>query len=112
MRAGALCLALVLAGCSTTPKNTNVGKPSASERGSRVLEAVVVDRQFEPPGSGGSSLRGSGTWYLDFEARDGEATVHYHFPVSRQDYYRYAEGSRVLLVLSNDQLREIRPISK
>jgi hypothetical protein len=97
--------------CSSTPKNTNVGRPSASESGFRVLDAVVVDRAFEArsPGGGSPMTAGSGTWYLDFEAREGEATVHYRFPVTRSQYQRYADGARVQLVLANDQLRELRP---
>ena len=106
-----LLFAVVLSGaCSSGPKNTNIGVPSASERGFRTLEAIVVDRQFDPPGSPGTPMGGSGTWYLDFEAREGDATVHYHFPVTRAQYNRYVEGTRVQLLLADDRLREIRPI--
>lgn len=100
----------VLLACSSTPRPTNIGRPSAAERGIRTLDAVVVDRLYEPPGAPGTTASGSGNWYLDFEARDGEATVHYRFPVSRQQYYRYVEGTRVQLVLADDRLREIRPL--
>lgn len=106
-----LLLAALAAACSSGAKNTNIGRPSASEGGFRVLDAVVVDRAFEArsPGGGSPMVAGSGTWYLDFEAREGEATVHYRFPVTRSQYQRYADGARVQLVLANDQLRELRP---
>ncbi len=111
--AAAACAAFAVAlllSCASAPKPTNVGTPSAAERGFRVLDAVVVDRLYEPPGTAGTSLGGPGNWYLDFEAKDGEATVHYHFPVTRQQYYRYVEGTHVQLVLADDRLREIRPV--
>jgi hypothetical protein len=114
MRVGRLAVilagALLAAGCSSTPKNTNVGRPSAAERGFRVLDAVVANREFEPVSGGGRSTAiGPGTYYLEFEASEGEAHVHYRFPVTRQQYQRYAEGDHVQLVLANDQLRELRP---
>jgi hypothetical protein len=111
-RSTALALLLVAslaAACSSTPKNTNVGTPSAAERGFRVINAVVVDRDFQARTAGGSPMTaGSGTWYLGFEAREGEATVHYKFEVTRSQYQRFADGARVQLVLADDQLREIR----
>lgn len=113
MRSTAFASLLVVslaAGCSSTPKNTNIGTPSAAERGSRVVDAVVVDRDFQARSGGGSPMTaGSGTWYLAFEAREGEATVHYKFEVTRSQYQRFADGAHVQLVLSDDQLREIRP---
>jgi len=104
---GLAILVAGLAGCASGAKSTN---PSRAGKGSRVIEAVVVDRIYEPPGSGGSSYRSSGSWSLVFEAKDGEALVRYQFPVTRQQYNRCAEGTRVQLVMSNDELREIRPI--
>ncbi len=98
-----LALALGAAACSST-KNS-------SGRGFRVLDAVVVEREFEAPGTGSAGYGGSGNWYLVFEARDGEATARYRYPVTRQQYYRYPEGARVQLVLADDRLREIRPVT-
>ena len=94
--------------CATAPSRS----PSKAGKGSRVVEAVVVDRRYEPPGqsSGSARARSSGSWFLAFEARDGEATVHYEFPVSHQQYNHYPEGARVQLVLSDDELRDIRPV--
>jgi hypothetical protein len=105
-----LLAASLAVACSSAPKNTNIGTPSAAERGSRVIDAVVVDRDFQARSAGGSPMTtGSGTWYLGFEAREGDATVHYKFEVTRSQYQRFADGAHVQLVLSNDQLREIRP---
>jgi hypothetical protein len=88
-----------------------VGKP-ADDHGSKVLTAVVTEREYASPGSqAGGSYAGSGAWYLGFEVQEGDRTVHYRFPVSRNQYFRYPEGSRVQLVLLDDNLREIRPVS-
>ena len=94
--------ASTLVACSSSPKPNN---PSQAGKGSRVIEAVVVERQYEPP----TSSRSNGTYSLAFEAKDGEATVRYHFPVTRSQYNRYVEGTRVELVMSDDDLRDIRP---
>lgn len=108
--AAILAGALIAVGCSSTPKNTNIGRRSAAESGFRVVDAVVVSRDFEAmQGGGRSAMGGMGTYYLDFEAVEGEAHVHYRFSVSRQQYQRYNEGDHVQLVLSNNQLRELRP---
>ena len=105
--AALLLLPLLLgAGCASGKQSNS---PSKAGKGFRTLDATVVERIFLPPGSPGTSMAGSGAWYLDFEARDGEATVHYHFPVTRDQYNRYHEGDRVQLVLADDRLREIRP---
>jgi hypothetical protein len=98
---GAL-LTLLAGACASTT--------SSSHAGSKVLDAVVIEREYEPPGSqGGGSYRGSGNYYLSFEAQDGDRTARYRFPVTHQQYARYTEGTRVQLVLLDDILREIRP---
>jgi hypothetical protein len=98
-----LAAALLGSGCASSAS-------SSSHSGSKVLQAVVVDREYEPPGSqGGGSYRGSGSYYLSFEAQEGDRTVRYRFPVTHQQYGRYTEGTRVELVLLDDYLREIRP---
>jgi hypothetical protein len=97
---------LAAAGCASGKPSNN---PSQAGKGFRVIEATVVERIFEPPGSPGTSMAGSGSWSLGFEAKDGEATVHYRFPVNREQYNRYHEGDRVELVMADDRLREIRP---
>lgn len=100
--AALLLLALSLTACSST-KNS-------SSRGLRVLDAVVLEREYEAPSTGGASYGASGSWYLVFEARDGEATARYRFSVTRQQYYRYPEGTHVQIVLADYLLREIRPV--
>ena len=93
-----LGLALAFAACSSAPK-----KPGT---GFRVLEATVVSRDFEAP----ASARSNGIYYLVFEARDGEATATYKFEVTKTQYSRYPEGSRVQIVLADNDLRDIKPL--
>ena len=96
----------LLTSCASSPKSPS----SSSHEGSKVLTATVTDRRYEAPGSSrGGSYAGSGNYFLTFEAHDADRTVHYEFPVTRQQYFRYPEGSQVQLVLLDDQLREIRP---
>ena len=96
-----------VAACSPAPRPAT---PSAAKRGFRVLEAVVTGRIYDPPGSPGTTIAGNGNWFLEFEAKDGDATAHYRFPVNRNQYNRYHEGQRVQLVMADDDLREIRPL--
>jgi len=98
---------MAAAACSTGGAKSN----SRMGKGFRTLEAVVVQRIFLPPGSPGTTMSGNGSWILEFEARDGEATAHYRFDVTRDQYNRYQEGARVRLILSDERLREIRPSS-
>lgn len=105
----AAALALVGCACASSGKS-GASRSGSSENASRVLTAVVTEREYDAPGSpGGGGFRGSGAWYLSFEAQDGDKTVHYRFPVNQRQYYRYPEGTRVELVLSGDLLRDIRP---
>ncbi|HKF42971.1 MAG TPA: hypothetical protein VKG01_07725 [Thermoanaerobaculia bacterium] len=97
--------AVLAAGCASSKPSNN---PSQSGKGFRTLEAVVVGRLYSPPGSPGTTMGGSGSYSLDFEAKDGEATVHYSFPVTRDQYNRYHEGDRVKLVMADNDLRDIR----
>jgi hypothetical protein len=96
-----------LVSCSSSPKPAT---QSAAKRGFRVLDAIVTGRIYDPPGSPGTTMGGSGSWTLEFEATDGNATAHYRFPVSRSQYNRFQEGQRVQLVMADDDLRDIRPI--
>jgi len=102
-------LTVALAHCASSAK-PNPASGSGAGKGFRVLEAVVVDRSFAPPGSPGTTMGGSGAYYLEFEAQDGTATAHYRFEVTRVQYNRYVEGTHVQLVMADDRLREIRPI--
>ncbi len=100
--AAVLVAAALLAPACASSKN-----PS---RGFKTLEATVVEREREAPGSGSASFAGTGNYYLIFEARDGEATVRYRFQVTLAQYSRYVEGTRVQLLVADDRLREIRPL--
>ena len=94
----ALVSAPLLPACASDPS-----------RGIRVVDAVVAGREYDPPGSGGASYRGTGNYYLVFETREGDVSAHYRFQVTQQQYQRYPEGSRVRITIADDLLREIRP---
>ena len=96
-----LAVALLSVACASSGKG-----PTAHDSGSKTLHATVTERQYDP---GTSGYRTTGTYYLSFEAEDGDKTVHYRFPVTQQQYGRYPEGSRVMLVIVDEQLRDIRP---
>jgi hypothetical protein len=96
---------LVLGACASTPP-----KGSQTGKGFKVLEAVITQRIYAPPGSPGTTMSGNGSWFLEFEAQDGTATAHYRFQVSRDQYNRFQEGQRVKLVLADEELRDIRPV--
>ena len=100
--AGVSVALAVIFGCASSKRDPNAGYKS--------LEATVVERQYDPPGSGGASYAGSGIYYLLFEAREGDATAHYRFPVTRQQYLRFTEGMHVQLLIENNNLRDIRRI--
>jgi hypothetical protein len=70
--------------------------------GFRVLDAVVVEREAQT-GYGGTMV-----YYMGFEARDGEATSHMRYQVTRDQYFRYQEGAHVRLYLADDRLRDIK----
>jgi hypothetical protein len=83
---------------------------SSSDDGWKVLEATVVGRQHQSPGEGGASYRGTGNYYLVFETREGDATATYTFLVNERQYARYPEGSRVQIIIADNNLRDIRPL--
>ncbi len=99
-------LAAGLTGCATATNR---------DPGRRVLDAVVVGREFEPA-SGGARIdsgsfgryEGTGSWYLVFEARDGEATARYRLSVNQQQYMRFQEGTDVQITLVGYELRFLR----
>lgn len=94
-------LALTLAACASGRKNSGLGV--------RVLDCVVVQREREASGQGGARYDGTGNHYLVFETREGEATARYRFQVTRQQWFRFVEGSRVRITLNNNILQDIRP---
>ena len=79
--------------------------------GHKALEATVVERRYDPPGTNGASYRGSGNYYLVFEAREGEATARYTFQVTQSQYQRFQEGANVQIILVDSNLRDIRKIN-
>ena len=102
-RVVAACLILTAAlgsACASTSKDPFVG--------TKTLDAVVVEKQYDPPGTGGAGYGGMGNYYLLFEAREGDATSHYRFRVTQQQYNRFGEGSHVRLVVVDNNLRDIR----
>jgi hypothetical protein len=97
---GALVAALLASACATSKDPT---------LGHRALEATVVDRRYDPPGTGGASYRGSGNYYLVFEAREGDSTSsRYTFQVTQAQYQRFSEGANVQIILYDNNLKDIR----
>ena len=94
----AVSLASLLAGCSSS---TATKQPDRGG-GFRTLDAVVVERATE------TGAQGAMTYYLGFETREGEATVHLRYEVTRNQYLRFTEGTHVKILLADDRLREIR----
>ena len=78
--------------------------------GHKALDATVVERRYDPPGTGGASYRGSGNYYLVFEAREGDATARYTFQVTQSQYQRFQEGANVRIIMVDSNLRDIRKI--
>ena len=105
MKARAAAICLLLAGTFSTACASSSKDPFV---GSKTLDATVVERQYDPPGTGGAGYSGIGNYYLLFEAREGDATAHYRFRVTQQQYNRFGEGSHVRLVVVDNNLRDIR----
>lgn len=100
-------LGLVLLASALPSACASASDPS---RGFKALDAVVVGREQEAPGSGGAGFRGTGNHYLVFETREGEVISTYRFLVTAQQYHRFPEGTRVRIVIADNNLREIRPL--
>lgn len=99
----ALLLATVgIGACASASKDPFLGAKS--------VDATVVERQYDPPGTGGASYAGTGNYYLVFEGKEGDATAHYRFPVTRQQYIRFQDGAHVQLVIVDGNLKDIRPL--
>jgi hypothetical protein len=77
------------------------GGGGGSSGGYRTLDAVVTDRRTE------TGSTGQITYYMGFEAKDGDATAHMEYQVTRDQYLRFTEGTHVKLSLADNQLREI-----
>lgn len=98
--AAAALFATALASACATSKDPTLGH--------RALEATVVERRYDPPGTGGASYRGSGNYYLVFEAREGDATSRYTYQVTQAQYQRFPEGANVQIILYDNNLKDIR----
>lgn len=115
--ASALLLAVVLGGGACASSKTSPADLTAApahpkkkkDTGVKVLRGFVVERARDAPGEGGSSFQGTGSYYLVFEVRDGEATARYKYPVTQQQWFRYPEGSPVRITLQNNFLQDIKP---
>lgn len=105
----AICAAVLLSGLVAAGSCSSNASKKDSGLGKRVLDCVVVQRDHDAPGSGGSSYQGTGNYYLVFETREGQATSRYRFEVTRQQWFRFTEGARVRITLSNNILLDIRP---
>jgi hypothetical protein len=112
----AAVLLLVLGAAGFTAACSSGSKSSApksapkkdSGAGARVMECVVVERGQGAP-SRTSSYSSGETYYLVFETKEGEATARYQYEVTRQQWFRYPEGSRVRVTLNNNILQNIQP---
>jgi hypothetical protein len=113
----AVILVLLLGGgaCASS-KSSSSASPTSPEpakkkkdTGIKVLRGVVVERERDAPGEGGSTFQGTGSYYLIFEVRDGDASAHYRYQVTYQQWFRYPEGSLVRITLQNNFLQDIKP---
>lgn len=109
MRKTAIAAAIVLAGlfagaCASGKKDSGLG--------TRTLDCVVAEREQTAPGSSGGSrsYAGTGDYYMVFETREGEANARYRLQVTRTQWFRFPEGSRVRITLNNNILQDIRSI--
>lgn len=102
-----LLAGLVLVSCSSSGGSK---KPDTG-LGTRVLECVVVNREHDASGSSSGTARGSGTgsYFMVFQTREGQANATYRLEVTRQQYQRFQEGDRVRLTLNNNILVNIQP---
>ncbi len=98
-----------LTACSSGSKSaaSRSAPKKDSGAGVRVLECVVVERGQGAP-SRTSGYSSGETYYLVFETKEGEATARYQYEVTRQQWFRYKEGDRVRVTLSNNILQNIQ----
>ena len=111
--AASLLLVLCAAGLTACSSGSSSAAPQGAPKkkdstaGVRVLECVVVERS---QGQTSPTRTSSGeTYYLVFETKEGDATARYQYEVTRQQWFRYREGDRVRVTLSNNMLQNIQP---
>jgi hypothetical protein len=114
--APAILLAILLGGgaCASSKSSSSASPTSPApakkkDTGIKVLKGLVVERERDAPGDGGSSFQGTGSYYLIFEVRDGDATARYRYQVTYQQWFRYPEGSPVRITIQNNFLQDIKP---
>ena len=106
-RAGLALLALAaltLSACASGQKDSGLGV--------RRLDCVVIERGRDSSGQRGARYDGADNYYLVFATREGEADARYRFQVTRQQWFRFVEGSRVRSTLNNNILQDIRPLNE
>ena len=98
-------LTVLVAACASSAKTD-------SGLGVRTLDCTVVEREQSAPGSSGTSrgYASTGDYYMVFETKEGAATSRYRLQVTRTQWFRYPEGSRVRITLNNNILTDIRSI--
>jgi hypothetical protein len=96
----------VVAACTSSATKKDPGL------GVRTLDCTVVEREQAAPGSSGTGrgYASTGDYYMVFETREGEATSRYRLQVTRTQWFRFPEGSRVRITLNNNILTDIRSI--
>jgi len=110
-----LALLMGVGACASSKTSSNdlaAAPPPAKKKkdtGIKILRGVVVERERDAAGEGGSGYQGTGNYYLIFEVRDGEATARYRYQVTQQQWFRYPEGSPVRITLQNNFLQDIKP---
>jgi hypothetical protein len=92
---------LTLSACASGRKDPGLGV--------RKLDCVVIERGRDESGQRGARYDATENYYLVFETREGEANARYRFQVTRQQWFRFVEGSRVRITLNNNILQDIRP---
>ena len=106
-RAGIVLLALAaltLSACVSGRKDPGLGI--------RRLDCVVIERGRDSAGQRGARYDGADNYYLVFATREGEADSRYRFQVTRQQWFRFVEGSRVRITLNNNILQDIRLLNE
>jgi hypothetical protein len=127
-RASAAVLLLAAAAFACSSSGSSTGSASASAAGpdappakpkprkdpnlgTRVLDAIVVERSSAPSGSGGvGAYSGTGNYYMVFETHEGDATARYRLEVNRTQWFRFQEGAHVRITLNNNILQDIRSL--
>ena len=70
----------------------------------------MAEKEHEAVGSSAAGYQGTGSYYFVFEVREGQSTARYRLEVTRQQFYRFEEGSHVRVTLSNNNVVDIRSI--